>query len=150
MLAKKRKYELPAFLKNRISQEQYDRWLHRRAKPHARSDSAKTGKSITISDCKRRIHDAVCSSDGIDWYTAEPLHWERVSKYDNAASKAGRSKYKAEVALLPTVDHVWESDGSYQFVICGWRTNDAKGDLSLPELVNFCQLILARHNTTNQ
>jgi hypothetical protein len=68
-----------------------------------------------------------------------------VSTYSNAESKAGRTAYKSQFALLPTVDHVPGADGEYDFVICAWRTNDAKNDLSHDEFVALCRRVVDYH-----
>lgn len=138
-------YELPAFLINRVTPSFYRRWLQRKAAAHCRRDRKRhTDREIVLSSYKRQIHEAVCASNGLDWYTGELLCWEKISTYDNEASKVGRSTYKAEYALLPTVDHVRKESG-YEFVICGWRTNDAKNDLSLEHFVALCQRVIERH-----
>ncbi len=80
-----------------------------------------------------------------DWYTGEDLAWEKISSYDHNSSKKHRSAYKAELALLPTVDHILNEDGSFGFVICAWRTNDAKNDLSLSEFVQLCRRVIEIH-----
>jgi hypothetical protein len=80
----------------------------------------------------------VCLSIGTDEYTGEQLAWNLISTYNNDESKQGRRAYKARFALLPTVDHVGDGTGAADFKICGWRTNDAKGDLSLEEFVALC------------
>ena len=100
---------------------------------------------ITNTNYKQQIHTAVCESNGRDWYTGEPLEWEKISTYNNDDSKVGRSIYKASFSLLPTVDHVLREDGGYDFVICSLRTNDAKNDLSLAEFIRLCRLVIARH-----
>jgi hypothetical protein len=140
------KFELPSFLAGIIELSQYRRWLQRKAAAHCKRDRRRHREhSIVLSDYKMRIHEAVCSSGGIDWYTGEPLRWEMLSKYNNEESKVGRSSYKSEFALLPTVDHVPVSSGKYDFVICGWRTNDAKNDLDLKDFIALCQRVIARH-----
>jgi hypothetical protein len=97
----------------------------------------------TVSEYKRAIHDAVCNSGGLDHYTGEQLHWHLISKYGNDESKQGKRIYKAQFALLPTVDHVGDGSGPADFKICGWATNDAKGDLSLVDFVRLCQRVLS-------
>jgi hypothetical protein len=69
-----------------------------------------------------------------------------VSKYDNAESKEGKRDYKAQFALLPTVDHVGDGLGVADFKICSWRTNDAKDDLSLNEFVELCHRVVAANS----
>lgn len=139
------RYELPEFLNGRVTKEHYVRWLHRKAMAHVKRDRLRLDAQITNTIYKQQIHAAVCASDGLDWYTGEPLAWDKISTYDNEQSKADRSLYKARFALLPTVDHVLRLDGAYDFVICGWRTNDAKNDLSLTEFLKLCRLVIARH-----
>lgn len=137
--------ELPPFLVGRVTREAYARWLHRKAVAHVKRDRLRLAGPISTSGYKQQIHAAVCASNGADWYTGEPLAWEIISTYNNDESKADRSAYKARFAHLPTVDHVLREDGAYDFVICGWRTNDAKNDLSLGEFLDVCRRVLARH-----
>lgn len=139
------RYELPEFLNGRVSKENYVRWLHRKAVAHVKRDRLRLSDPITNTIYKQQIHAAVRESHGLDWYTGEPLAWEKISTYNNEQSKAHRSIYKAGFALLPTVDHVLRIDGAYDFVICGWRTNDAKNDLSLTEFLKLCRLVIAHH-----
>jgi hypothetical protein len=61
-----------------------------------------------------------------------------VSTYDNAGSGEGKTKYKSEFALLPTLGHTLDEKGQRKFVICSWRVNDAKGDLTEAEFYHLC------------
>jgi hypothetical protein len=141
-----KRYALPAFLDSRVSQKGYSRWLHRKAAAHVKRDRKRSTHEITCSAYKQLIHQAVCTSGGADFYTGEPLAWEKLSTYCNEDSAAQRSDYKAGFALLPTVDHVAISDGQYEFVICGWRTNDAKNDLCHADFVELCRRVVAHHD----
>ena len=142
------RYELPAFLGGRITKEQYRRWLQRKSATHCKRDRKRhPERKIALAHYKRLIHEAVTASNGFDWYTGEALSWELISTYNNEDSRSGRSTYKAGYALLPTVDHV-TIDGGYRFVICGWRTNDAKNDLSLKDFLTLCRLVVDRHSST--
>lgn len=114
---------------------------------HVRRDRKRANPSAINEIYKRAIHEAVCSSNGVDAYTGEPLAWDLISKYDNAESKLGKRIYKAQFCLLPTVDHVGDGLGRADFKICSWRTNDAKGDLSLNEFVELCHRIVAAANS---
>jgi hypothetical protein len=58
-------------------------------------------------------------------------------------SPLGRTGNKAGFALLPTVDHVPCEDGQYDFVICAWRTNDAKADLGHEDFIALCRRVVA-------
>lgn len=106
-----RKYALPDFLVPILTQSAYERWLHRKAVAHVRRDRERGNLSATNETYKRAIHYAVCLSEGVDAYTREPLAWNLVSKYDNAESNEGKRGYKAQFALLPTVDHVGDGLG---------------------------------------
>lgn len=137
-----KRYELPSFLEGILSEEAYVRWLARKAVAHVRRDRKRGNASATIEAYKMAMHQAVCDSNGIDAYTHEKLAWNLLSKYDNEESRQGKRGYKAKFALLPTVDHVGDGLGTANFKICAWRTNDAKGDLSLSEFVELCERIL--------
>jgi hypothetical protein len=137
-----RLFELPSFLDTAVTRETYVRWLQRKAEAHIKRDRKRGNESGSVSEYKRAIHQAVCSSGGRDAYTGERLVWNLISTYDNDESKLGRRSYKAGFALLPTVDHIGDGTGPADFRICGWRTNDAKGDLSLEEFVALCERVI--------
>ncbi len=143
-------FTLPPFLEHRITQQVYTRWLHRKAAAHVKRDRKRSEHLITGSEYRKLIHRAVCASSGLDFYTGEPLDWEKLSSYCNDNSKAERASYKANLALLPTVDHVMGDDGRYDFVICAWRTNDAKSDLCHTEFVALCRRVIMHHDTVGQ
>lgn len=148
LVDKKLKYAVPLFLEAHIDQTRYEKWFRRKATAHYRGDVNRFGQKHSAEYYRDLIHAAVCASGGKDFYTGEALHWGKISTYNNAASKQGKSKYKAEFALLPSVDHVWKDDGTFAFVICGWRTNDTKADLPLHELLALCERILVNHGYT--
>lgn len=68
--------------------------------------------------------------------------WTLISQYDNTASKADGRVYKKKFADLPTVDHVGDGTGPADFVICSWRVNDCKNDLTYEEFVAVCRQVL--------
>ena len=136
---------LPPFLEGRVSAATYDRWLERKAAAHATRDQRRFNHVNLRSAYREEIHDAVLRSDGKDAYTGEELDWTLLSKYNNEESKAGRHGYKAGFALLPTVDHIESSNRLAMFCICGWRTNDAKHDLSLSSFLVLCEKVLMHH-----
>ena len=137
-----RKYQLPQFLSNTIDQSAYEKWLQRKASGHVRRDRGRGNTTATVSEYKVAIHKAVCESNGNDAYTGEALDWSLLSKYDNAESKKQGRVYKKKFALLPSVDHVGDGTGPADFKICGWRTNDAKNDLSYVEFVELCRKVI--------
>ena len=143
------KYLLPEFLLGRVDRTTYIRWLQRKASAHVKRDRKRIKHGISIAAYKAAIDLAAHNSQGIDWYTGESLEWEKISTYDNDASKEGRSEYKASFALLPTVDHILAADGTYHFVICSWRTNNSKNDLPLSEYLALCKKVIARHDASS-
>jgi hypothetical protein len=138
-----KKYPFPEFLVGVVSETAYRRWLQRKASTHRRRDR-KRGNIATINEqYKWEIHRAVMVSNGHDFYTGERLDWKLISKYNNAASRQGKREYKKLFALLPTVDHVTDGKGRADFVICGWRTNDSKNDLTYEDFRDLCEKVIA-------
>ncbi|MDX2224991.1 MAG: hypothetical protein SFV21_19705 [Rhodospirillaceae bacterium] len=140
-----RKYALPLFLEGRIDQQAYLKWLTAKTNAHFKRDRKRGNAESTRENYRVAIHDAVVKSQGRDAYTGEPLRWDLISTYNNAQSKQHGRGYKSGFALLPTVDHVGDGTGPAEFVICAWRTNDSKSDLTLAELVDLCRKILVHH-----
>jgi hypothetical protein len=141
-----RKYQLPVFLEGVITQAHYDRWLHRKAMAHIKRDRKRRNEEAINEEYKLAIHRAVEESQGKDAYTGEPLDWTLLSTYDNEESKAHKTQYKKRFALLPSVDHVGTRKGPTEFRICGWRTNDAKNDLSYQEFGDLCRKVVHAAN----
>ena len=136
------KYSCPTFLAEHVSAASYQRWLKRKALSLATRDKKRGWGQLTVAQCKAAIHEAVLASEGRDAYTGEPLNWRLLSTYSNEKSKAGRVGYKAGFAMLPTVDHVNVGAPDEGFRICGWRTNDAKHDLTYSEFLELCRMVL--------
>ena len=127
-----------------IRQETYIRWLRRKAAAHVKRDRRRCDYAITGEEYRRLIHAAICDHGTHDYYTGEELNWDLVSTWSGPEAQLGRTGYKAGFALLPTVDHVPGKDGRYDFVICAWRTNDAKSDLGHGEFIDLCRRVVAR------
>lgn len=141
-----KKYSLPHFInKIELCDEEYSKWLHRKANAHFKRDKKREYENISLALYKKLIHQAVCESSGLDYYTGDKLNWALCSKYNNEESKSKRHIYKKSFTLLPTVDHIDVSSMVPKFVICGWQTNDCKSDLSISELVDFCRKIIKKH-----
>jgi hypothetical protein len=150
MTAKAPKYPFPPFLDGVLTRPAYTAWLQRKAAAHVKRDRKRGNPSATIEEYKLAIHKAVLASEGCDVYTGETLRWDLVSTYDNEASKAAGRSYKATLALLPTVDHVDDGLGPADFVICAWRTNDAKNDLSFGEFLALCRRVIAHADKVHE
>lgn len=127
-----------------IEQATYIRWLRRKAAAHLKRDRKRCDYEIMGEGYRRLIHEAVKAHGTRDYYTGEKLDWSLVSTYCNEASQVGRTAYKAGFAMLPTVDHVMSENGRYDFVICGWRTNDCMSDLKYPEFIEVCRKVIAK------
>ena len=139
------KYALPECIVGQCTQPQYTRWLQRKAAAHARRDrKRKLGTTVAVAQYKAAIHNAVCSGGASDYYTGEPLDWSIISKYRNEDSIAGKAKYKAQFAKLPSVDHTLDEQGNLKFVICSWLVNDSKSDMTLTQYYALCESVL-RH-----
>jgi hypothetical protein len=120
----------------------YQRWLNRKARAHLKRDRGRGNKQSNFSEYREAIHKAVIESGGRDAYTGETLDWSLISTYDNEASKRDKRRYKATLAMLPTVDHRGDGTGPADFAICSWRTNDAKNDLPYEEFVRLCRQVV--------
>jgi len=147
---KNRLYGVPECIKDKCEQKVYSRWLQRKAIAHVKTDRKRFEVgTCTIAGYKMAIHRAVKEGGDRDFYTGEPLRWGLISTYRNAASVEGKSKYKKSLALLPTVDHTRDEQGNLKFVICSWRMNDMKSDMTDAELYDLCELVL-RHRNNRQ
>lgn len=139
---------LPQFLVNRVDTLIYERWLARKAAAHLKRDRKRGYEGISGSKYRDEIHQAVMESEGRDYYTGEKLNWALLSKYNNEKSIEGKHAYKASFSLLPTVDHIESARMNSGFRICGWRTNDAKHDLSHHEFIELCKLVVQKAGFT--
>lgn len=137
------RFTLPECLAGKCEQSGYLRWLGAKARAHAKRDQARYGaSSCTVASYKTAIHNAVCNGGDRDYYTGLPLNWSLISMWNNEEAKRDRVKYKHSFGNLPTVDHTVDENGTLRFVICSWRVNDAKSDLSVPEFLELCSQVL--------
>lgn len=141
-----KKYELPAFLARVVSRKVCKKWLQRKAMAHVRRDRKRGITKAKNKEYKVAIHMAVRESSGIDAYTGERLHWNLINKWNNSDARRGGPQYKRRFALLPSVDHVSGRTSQPCFKICGWRTNDAKSDLSHREFLELCKRVIGFAN----
>ena len=141
-------YPVPPSLE--ITQEAYIRWLRRKAAAHVKRDRKRRDHDINGEEYRHKIHAAVSDHGTHDYYTGERLDWSLISTYSNEESRDGRSRYKAGFAMLPTVDHIPGAEGRDDFVICGWRTNDAKNDMLYEEFLELCRKVIAHAETSSR
>ena len=137
-----KKYSLPQFLTGIILEQDYEKWLYRKTNSHFKRDRNRGNEESTRESYRLAIHNAVVNSNGLDAYTGEKLNWSLLSQYNNDESKTGGRKYKQGFALLPTLEHIGDGTGQANFLICSWRTNDAKNDLNLEEFHELCARVL--------
>ena len=142
---KPRKYQIPDFVFSMgVTQVSYEKWLRGRAAAHVKRDKKRGNTTASNETYRMAIHRAVQCCGGCDHYTGERLNWLLLSKYSNEQSKAQGRRYKATLALLPSVDHVGDGLGEADFKICAWRTNDAKNDLTHDEFVALCRRVVSQ------
>jgi hypothetical protein len=137
------KFQLPDFLKGRVEQAQYSKWLQAKARTHRGRDKRRGNHKATNAAHKLAIHNAIVGSGGVDEYTGEELHWHLIGTWKNAEAKEGGRKHKERYHFQPTIDHVGDGMSEPNFKICSYRTNDAKGVMSYEEFITFCQLVVA-------
>lgn len=119
----------------------YPGWVQRKAVTLCKRDQ-KRGGSGNVQQYRLAIHGAVVASQGRDHWSGELLDWELIGTYDNNEAAAGKGEHKKKYAMLPTVDHRTNKPEA-DFVICAWRTNDAKHDMTPAELLTFCRAVIA-------
>lgn len=118
----------------------YFSWVQRKAVALRKRDR-KRGGTGEVQQYRQAIHTAVVKSQGRDHWTGEWLDWGLIGTYDNREAAAGKGQHKKQYALLPTIDHR-SNRPEPDFVICAWRTNDAKHDMTPQELFDFCTAVL--------
>jgi len=143
------KYAVPECIREKCTQAKYSRWLHTKATAHVRRDRRRFKNACMVQQYKTAIHEAVGVGGNLDYYTGEELDWSLVSTFDNAAAMEGRIKYKKSFVMLPTLDHTEDEQGRRKFVICSWRVNDMKSDMSENEFYELCDRVL-RHRNVRQ
>jgi len=118
----------------------YPGWVQRKAVTLAKRDQKRGGVG-NVQHYRLAIHDAVLASQGRDHWTGEWLEWDLIGTYDNREAATGKGEHKKRYAMLPTIDHR-TNQPEPDFVICAWRTNDAKHDMTPQELLQFCAAVL--------
>ena len=135
--------QAPAYVLEHMTQADYQLAVNRMAVGLRKRDE-KRGGSYTHRQAADALHQAIIDCQGRDHYTGEWLDWSLWRTYDSEKSKKGGTAYKRTLAMQPSVDH---RNGLpiCDFVICAWRTNDAKSDMTLDELKEFARRLL-EHN----
>lgn len=144
------KNSLPPFLEGQCSLKDYVSWLKGKADAHVIRDRKRGNTHVTTSDYKKAIHQAVLDGNGLDVYTGLPLNWRLLHTYNNTDAKAGGRSYKNGFADLPSVDHIDDGKGPVNIVICSWRVNACKSDLTIDEFLAVCQNVVRYKDSQNQ
>ena len=118
----------------------YPGWVQRKAVALCKRDQ-KRGGSGNVQHYRLAIHQAVLACGGRDHWTGEPLDWALIGTYDSREGAAASAEHKKQFAMLPTIDHR-SNRPEPDVVICAWRTNDAKHDMTPEELLVFCRAVL--------
>jgi hypothetical protein len=119
----------------------YPSWVQCKAVTLCKRDQKRAGIG-DVQQYRLAIHNAVLASGGRDHWTGESLDWQLIGTYDNNEAAAGKGAHKKQYAMLPTIDHRTNRPEA-DFVICAWRTNDAKHDMTPEELLTFCRAVIA-------
>ena len=118
----------------------YPGWVQRKAVTHCKRDQ-KRGGSGNVQQYRLAIHAAVLASGGRDHWTGEPLDWHLIGTYDSRDPAAGTAEHRKRFAMLPSLGYR-TNQPSPDFVVCAWRTNDAKHDMTPAELLAFCRAVI--------
>ena len=102
----------------------------------------KRGSTGKVQQYRLTIHQEVMAPEGREHWTGEWLDWDLINTYDNGEAAASKGEHKRQYAMLPTIDH-HSNRPEPDFVICAWRTNDAKHDMTPEELLTFCRAVIA-------
>jgi hypothetical protein len=142
-----RLYSLPECLNDLVPEDQYRKWLQRKAQALVKRDRKRGNTQAAIAIYKEAINRAILRDGACDWYTGEELDWRLIGTYRNDTAKMAGRDIKRQMSHLPTVDHEDGGLGEPQFRLCGWSVNDAKNDLSLEDFVQLCKKVLAHQQS---
>jgi len=147
-----KKYNLPDFLRGRISLEKYRRWLRGRGATLFARDRKKRRPYAMISNggsfYSGLIHTAVCQGAAADPFTGRPLAWELISTKDDFSNGPHDIAFMKKFAQLPTVDHIDPMSKTLAFEICSFEINKCKASLDPEEFVAQCKKIVEYRGTS--
>ena len=126
-----------------ISFDKFSEWVMKKGYSLYQRDLKRTKEKFkdkyTYTDYRSKICEAIQNipDAGKDYYTGEKLNWDLIGQYNNSDAQQEGKAYKRKFALMPTVDHI-NAEAKPEFVICSWRMNDAKNDLSEFAFTKLC------------
>ena len=129
----------------KISNSEFRDWVMKKGYSLYQRDFKRTKEKnkfkseYNYNDYRKKICEAIKKAPyvGKDYYTGEKLDLNLIGKYQNSDAKQNGKAYKRKFALMPTVDHI-NAEAKPEFVICSWRMNDAKNDLSECGFTKLC------------
>jgi hypothetical protein len=139
------KYPVPAYLAVKTSQPDYDVWLNNKSANLLRKDRRRKrpcSRGATLTMYKGHVHKAVCSGNGLDPYTGDPVRWDQIHEWNSEIDK-GRGGFEKQFYMLPTVDHKDPLSTVIDFEICSWLVNSCKSDQTPEEFLAMCKLVTA-------
>jgi hypothetical protein len=139
-------YSLPEFLIGICTEEDYRKWLIKRARELYLRDLAQ-GRPYTVhgsqAEYKKLIHAAVIAAGLIDPYTGETMNYALIGTWDTSHDQP--DDYNRQFYLLPTVDHVDPYADVMELEICSRRINMCKSGLTPDEFVGVCMRVAERN-----
>ncbi len=111
----------------------YKKWLDNKAAAlhkRDRNDNLIDPKIIKKSHYKLAINKAIHETNGRCFYSNLELDWDKISTYKNE-----------KIPNLPTIDHVDRKKFPLKLVLCSWKINDMKSDMSVEEFLYMCEII---------
>ena len=125
-----------------ISFDKFSEWVMKKGYSLYQRDLKRTKEKkfkYTYTDYRSKICEAIQNipDAGKDYYTGKKLNWDLIGQYNNSDAQQEGKAYKRKFALMPTVDHI-NAEAKPEFVICSWRMNDAKNDLSEFAFTKLC------------
>ena len=132
-------YPAPAFVRAlKVPCARYGEWLEKQAQS-CRLRDKREGKP-GIEEYRKRIHQAVLASEGRDFYTGEPLEWNRLN---HVLPLSGGRKRHLQRGHYPSVDH-YTGTSCLDFRLCSALVNHAKGPLSHQQFLELCQKVVSQ------
>ena len=117
----------------------YGDWLERQSQNCRKRDS--TDQRKPIEEYREAIHQAVIKSKGLDYYTGQPLEWNRLN---HDKPEGGGQRNHRITGRYPSIDH-YRGINQLDYRICAGSVNHAKGALDHQQFVELCRHVVEHH-----
>jgi len=139
-------YFLPSYLNGICTEDQFRKWLFKRAyELHLRD--LRQGRPYAVRGDRvpytKGIYTAALNAGLLDPYTGERMTWEKIKTWNSTKGKDWPDDLIKSFYLMPTVDHVDPSASVLKFQICSWRINECKSGLTPQEFIELCKKVIA-------